>query len=57
ELCKYTEELTERHLPPIRQMVQNFAAESVHIAVSDSWVLRFLDRHRDTLLYKWTTAV
>ena len=52
ELCEYIEVLTERHLPPTRQMVQNFAIEMAQEWVSDSWVTRFLDRHKDTLLYK-----
>ncbi|KAF1922393.1 uncharacterized protein M421DRAFT_411755 [Didymella exigua CBS 183.55] len=27
DLCDYIEELTERHLPPTRQIIKNFAAE------------------------------
>ena len=36
ELCEYIEVLTERHLPPTRQMVQNFAIEMAQEWVSDS---------------------
>ncbi|KAF2627260.1 hypothetical protein BU25DRAFT_310567, partial [Macroventuria anomochaeta] len=66
ELCEYIEVLTERHLPPTRQMVQNFAAEMAHKSISDTWVSNFLHRHSDTLLYKcgaelcasqWCTAM
>ena len=57
ELCEYIEVLTKRHLPPTRQMVQNFAIEMAQEWVSDSWVTRFLDRHKDTLLYKWASAI
>ena len=38
-------------------MVQNFAAEMAHESVSDTWVTEFLNRHRDSLLYKWCTAM
>ena len=57
ELCEYIEELTERQLPPTREMIQNFASEMSHTSVGDTWVTDFLNRHTDTLLYKWTTAM
>ncbi|KAF2621504.1 hypothetical protein BU25DRAFT_304057, partial [Macroventuria anomochaeta] len=57
ELCEYIEVLTEHHLPPTRQMVQNFAAEMAHESVSDTWVSNFLYCHSDTLLHKWCTAM
>ena len=52
ELCEYIEVLTERRLPPTRQMVQNFAAEIAHESVGNTWVTDFLNCHHDTLLYK-----
>lgn len=52
ELCDYIEELTQRGLPPTRQIVQNMASELAAERVSDSWVTRFLHRHRDQLLYR-----
>ena len=52
ELCKYIEGLSDQGLPPTRRMVQNFATEIAHQYVGDSWVTEFLNRHRDTLLYK-----
>ncbi|PVH92081.1 hypothetical protein DM02DRAFT_663292 [Periconia macrospinosa] len=45
ELVKYTEELTERKLPPTREMVQNYAFDIAGHPVSESWVTRFLHRH------------
>ncbi|KAJ8115208.1 hypothetical protein OPT61_g3090 [Boeremia exigua] len=57
ELCEYIEELSEQALPPTRQMIQNFAAEMAREYVGDAWVSRFIEHHRDTLLYKWTTAM
>ena len=36
ELCEYIEALTARHLPPTRQMVQNFASEVAQERVSNS---------------------
>jgi len=47
DLLKYIEKLTARHLPPTRSMVQNFASTVVQGHVSESWVTRFLHRHRD----------
>ncbi|KAF1922610.1 uncharacterized protein M421DRAFT_77648, partial [Didymella exigua CBS 183.55] len=38
EPCTYIEELTKHHLPPTRQMIQNFAAEIAHKSISDTWV-------------------
>jgi hypothetical protein len=57
ELCAYIEELTERRLPPTRQMIQNFASEIAQERVGDTWVQDFLHRHTEELLYKWTTAM
>ena len=57
ELCEYIEELTERYLPPTRQIIQNFASEIAHASVSDTWVTDFLSRNTESLIYKWTTAM
>ena len=45
ELVKYIEELTERKLPPTREMVQIYASNIAGHPVSESWVTRFLHRH------------
>ena len=52
ELCEYIEVLTARHLPPTRQMVQNFASKIAHDYISNAWVTRFINKHSNTLLYK-----
>ncbi|KAF2625781.1 hypothetical protein BU25DRAFT_345430, partial [Macroventuria anomochaeta] len=44
---KYIKGLTEQHLPPTRQMIQNFATEIAGDEVSESWVTCFLNRHTD----------
>jgi len=49
DLIKYIEKLTARHLLPTRSMVQNFASTVVQGRVSESWVTRFLHRHRDQI--------
>jgi hypothetical protein len=36
ELAKYIISLTERHLPPTRQMIANFASEIAQNTISDS---------------------
>lgn len=36
ELVKYMEALTDWHLPPMRQMIQNFASEIAHDDISES---------------------
>jgi hypothetical protein len=50
ELAAYIEKLTDRFLPPTRQMIQDFASEMAHKPVSDTWVRDFLYRNSDTLI-------
>ncbi|KAF1923283.1 uncharacterized protein M421DRAFT_11464, partial [Didymella exigua CBS 183.55] len=57
DLVKYIEELSARHLPPTRRMVQNFASSVALQPCSDSWVNRFLHRHRDQLTSQWATGM
>ena len=57
DLVKYIEELSARHLPPTRHMIQNFASSVASQPCSDSWVKRFLHRHRDRLTLQWTTGM
>ena len=49
ELVKYIEDLTERKLPPTREMVQIYASDIAGHPDSESWVTRFLHRHQDEL--------
>jgi hypothetical protein len=57
ELVKYIERLTERKLPPTREMVQNYASDIAGHPVSESWVARFLHRHQDELTSQWSTSM
>ncbi|KAF1938265.1 hypothetical protein EJ02DRAFT_458019 [Clathrospora elynae] len=47
EFVKYIIELTERGLPPTREMIQNFAREVVKKEVGNGWVTRFVERNKD----------
>ena len=57
ELCSYIADLTERGLAPTRQMVVNFASEMAKQYVGDGWVTRFLHRHPEQFIYKWTSPM
>jgi len=57
ELVKYIEELTARRLPPTRDMIRNFASTIAREPVSDSWVTRFINKYKDRLTPRWTTAM
>jgi hypothetical protein len=57
ELVKYIEKLTERKLPPTREIVQNYASDIAGHPVSESWVTRFLHRHEDELTSQWSTSM
>jgi IS30 family transposase len=57
ELCLYIEHLTKQGLPPTRAMIQNFASEVAKTRVSEAWVTRFVGRHHDTLISKWSSGI
>jgi hypothetical protein len=57
DLVKYILQLSERHLPPTRRMIQNFASSVASEPCSDVWVRRFLHRHHDQLKYAWVTGM
>jgi transposase-like protein len=57
ELVRYIEKLTKRGLPPTREMIRNFSSEVAHQQLSESWVTRFINRHKIYLISKWTTAM
>ncbi|RYN15563.1 hypothetical protein AA0115_g12988, partial [Alternaria tenuissima] len=50
ELVRYIDTLTERRLPPTREMIQRFASDLAGKAVSETWVSRFLHRHPNHLI-------
>jgi hypothetical protein len=57
ELVRYLERLHRRGLPPTRAMIQNFASQIAQRELGEHWVNRFLQRHPDKLISKWTTAM
>jgi IS30 family transposase len=57
ELVSYIEDLTERELPPTREMIQNFASTIATEPVSNAWVTRFLHRQDDHLISKWSSGI
>ena len=57
ELIRYITKLTERGLPPTREMIRNFSSEVAHQQLSESWVTRFINRHKIHLISKWTSAM
>ena len=57
ELVQYIKGLTERHLPPTREMVRNFASTMAKEPVSESWVTRFIHRHSVHLISRWTAGM
>ena len=44
-------------MPPTRDMIRNFASTIAQKPVSDSWVTRFINKHKDRLTPRWTTAM
>ena len=57
ELVRYITELTKQGQPPTREMIRNFSSEVAHQQLSESWVTRFINRHKIDLISKWTTAM
>ena len=57
ELVQYIEHLTKRALPPTNKMIQNFATAIGGQYVGASWVTRFIRRHREHLVSRWTTGI
>jgi hypothetical protein len=57
ELVQYINNLTKKALPPTREMIRNFASHIATERVSENWVTRFLQRHSDHLVSKWTSGM
>ncbi|RYN63441.1 hypothetical protein AA0117_g12781 [Alternaria alternata] len=57
ELVRYTETLTERRIPPTREMIRNFASTIAKEPVSESWVTRFINPHSVHLVSRWATSM
>jgi hypothetical protein len=56
-LVRYIQGLSNRHMPPTRNMIQNFALKIAKEEVSEAWVTRFLNRHPDEIISKWATGI
>ena len=57
ELVTYIEELTARHIPPTREMIQNFASSVAKELVSESWVTRFINSYSIHLISQYSTGM
>jgi hypothetical protein len=57
ELVKYVKSFTEKHCPPTRQMIINFATPLCSWEPSDPWVSRVIHRHPDDLITAWATPM
>lgn len=57
ELLRHIKRLTERGLPPTRQMIQSYASYIAKKDVSMTWTDRFVKRHRKDLVTSWTTGL
>lgn len=57
ELVRYIEDLTKRGLPPTREMIRNFASHVAKERLSESWVTRFINRHKVHLISRWVIGM
>jgi hypothetical protein len=57
ELVIYIERLTNKGLPPTREMIINFASQVAHRQLSETWVTRFINRHSVHLISRWSTGI
>jgi hypothetical protein len=55
ELVQYITKLTEQGLPPTREMIRNFSSEVAHQQLSESWVTRFVNRHKTRIEMRMKT--
>jgi hypothetical protein len=54
QLVRYIEKLSERSIAPTQSIIGNYALVLAKWEVSDSWISRFLARHRNHLILQWT---
>ena len=57
ELVIYIEKLTARHIPPTREIIQNFASSVAQEPVSNSWVTRFISNYSIHLISQYSTGM
>jgi hypothetical protein len=53
----YIEEFTACHIPPTREMIQNFASSVAKEPVSESWVTRFINNNSVHLISQYSTGM
>jgi hypothetical protein len=56
-LVKYINILTQRALPPSKEMIRNFAREISGKEVGKHWAERFITRHGNDLLTQWSSGM
>jgi hypothetical protein len=54
QLVRYIQRLTEQGIPPTRSMIRNFASQVAKKQLGYHWVDRFIHRHPDQLISRWT---
>lgn len=57
ELVRYIDTLTERRLPPTKEMIQRFASDLAGKPVLESWVDRFIRRHPNHLISAYSKGM
>jgi hypothetical protein len=57
ELIKWINQLTERGLPPSHSMLRNFAKEITGNKPGKCWPNRFLKKHNNELISRYTTGI
>ena len=57
ELVQYIDTLTERRLPPSREIIQRFASDLAGKEVLETWVTRFLQRHPNHLISAYSKGI
>ena len=57
ELVRYIDTLNERRTPPTRAMIQRYASSLAGFEVTEQWVSRFINRHPDHLISRYTKGM
>jgi hypothetical protein len=57
ELVRYIKKLTQRGLPPTREMIRNSSSEVAKRQLGKGWVTRFINRNQTHLISQWTTGI
>jgi 23S rRNA pseudoU1915 N3-methylase RlmH len=57
ELVRYIDTLNERRTPPTRAIIQRYASSLAGFEVTEQWVSRFINRHPDHLISRYTKGM